>query len=130
LNDTGIERFFWVDVLRGVAALVIVVFHYHHFYLADAFDRAGVPALESFPYAAVLAPLYSAVAAKAVEVFWLISGFVFAHVYMRRPVTGWNFFVARFARLYPLHFATLLYVAALQIWSLQGAGHWQIYRQQ
>lgn len=120
-------RFFWVDALRGIAALVIVVFHYHHFYLADAFDRSAIPSIETFPYAGILLPLYSRIASQAVELFWLISGFVFAHVYLPRQVSAWNFFVARFARLYPLHFATLLYVMALQTISFHTVGHWQVY---
>lgn len=122
-----VDRFYWVDALRGVAALVIVVFHYHHFYLADAFDRPSIPPKDSFPYASLLQPLYSSAAAKAVELFWLISGFVFAHVYLPRRVSAWSFSVARFARLYPLHFVTLLYVAGLQAISLNAAGHWQVY---
>lgn len=120
-------RFFWVDALRGVAALVIVVHHYHHFYLGDAFDRPSIPPVEAFPYAGALFPLYNSMASNAVELFWLISGFVFAHVYLPRYVSAWTFFVARFARLYPLHFVTLIYVAALQVISLQFAGHWQVY---
>lgn len=38
-----VERFVWVDVLRGLAAVVIAVFHYHHFYLANAYDRPTPP---------------------------------------------------------------------------------------
>lgn len=104
-----------------------MIFHYHHFYLADAFDRSSVPPTSDFPYASLVWPLYSPLAANAVEMFWLISGFVFAHVYLNRRATAWQFGVARFARLYPLHFATLVYVAALQLVSLFAAGHWQIY---
>jgi peptidoglycan/LPS O-acetylase OafA/YrhL len=131
MTDTGslapIGRFHSVDALRGIAALSIVVFHYHHFYLADAFDRPAMPVVDAFPYAGLLAPLYGPFAAKAVELFWLISGFVFAHVYLPRHASVWTFFVARFARLYPLHVATLLYVGALQAISLHTVGHWQIY---
>ncbi len=121
------HRYFWVDALRGIAALCIVVFHYHHFYLEDAFGRDAIPPITEFPYASVVWPLYSSFAANAVEMFWLISGFVFAHVYLHRPTSAWQFSVARFARLYPLHFATLLYVAILQLVSLNLVGHWQIY---
>ncbi len=126
-RKTPIERFYWVDTLRGLAAIVVVVFHYHHFYLTDNFGRAAIPSADTFPYANILKPLYGPFAAKAVELFWLISGFVFAHVYLPRPVSAWTFGVARFARLYPLHFATLLYVAVLQAVSLNVAGHWQVY---
>jgi peptidoglycan/LPS O-acetylase OafA/YrhL len=126
-NPPGPGHFHWIDALRGIAALSIVIFHYHHFYLADALDRSNLPDTTAFPYAALLGPLYMPVGARAVELFWLISGFVFAHVYLPRPVTLWQFSVARFARLYPLHGLLLLVVAALQWTSLSFVGHWQIY---
>lgn len=126
-NNSDIGRFQWVDALRGIAAMVIVVNHYHHFYLADAYDRAAIPEVEYFPYASILMPLYGPFAANAVELFWLISGFVFAHVYLAREASAWEFGVARFARLYPLHFATLIYVAAMQSVSQSMVGHWQVY---
>lgn len=126
-KSSAIEHFHWVDALRGIAATAIVIFHYHHFYLADAMDRATLPPVDTFPYARYLAPLFGSYAAHAVELFWLISGFVFAHVYLRRKVTIRSFGVARFARLYPLHLATLLYVAFIQWISLNQTGHWQIY---
>lgn len=121
------HRYFWVDALRGIAALCIVVFHYHHFYLEDAFARDTLPPISEFPYASIIWPLYSSFASSAVEMFWLISGFVFAHVYLHRPTSAWQFTVARFARLYPLHFVALLYIAVLQLVSLNLFGHWQIY---
>jgi peptidoglycan/LPS O-acetylase OafA/YrhL len=48
--------------------------------------------------------------------FYAISGFVFAYVYLstNKKVSGKEFFVNRFARLYPLHFATLIIVSILQ----------------
>ncbi len=107
--------------------MVVVLFHYHHFYMTAALDHASIPPVETFPYAGALAPFYGEWASKAVELFWMISGFVFAHVYLPRRATAWQFGVARFARLYPLHFVTLLYVALLQWVSLKQAGHWQIY---
>lgn len=123
-NEQG--RFYLIDGLRGLAALFVVIFHYHHFYLADYDDRANLPATESFPWASLLQPAFDH-GSNAVQLFWIISGFVFAHVYISRRTTLWSFGVARFARLYPLHFATLLFVAVLQIISVQTAGHWQIY---
>lgn len=120
------DRFYWVDGLRGIAALGVVIFHYHHFYLASATDRAGVPAVQDQPLGGLLWPLYD-YGMFAVQMFWIISGFVFAHVYLQRPTNARDFFAARIARLYPLHLATLLIVAALQAISLNGAGHWQVY---
>ena len=121
------RRYHWVDALRGVAALSVVVFHYHHFYLGNAFDRPSIPPISEFPYASVIGFLYSSFAANTVELFWLISGFVFSHVYLYRSTSAWQFGLSRFARLYPVHFATLIYVAALQVLSINTLGHWQIY---
>ncbi len=90
-------------------------------------SRSTLPPVDTFPHSRYLSPLFGPYAAHAVELFWLISGFVFAHVYMRRSVTLRSFSVARFARLYPLHLATLIYVAFLQWISLSQTGHWQIY---
>ncbi|ARE42540.1 O-acyltransferase (plasmid) [Rhodovulum sp. P5] len=119
-------HYVWIDAVRGIAALAVVVFHYHHFYLADALARPGLPETSSFPWAALFDPLYRH-GHYAVELFWVISGFVFAHVYLPRPTTARNFAAARLARLYPLHLATLLLVAGVQMFSLNRLGHWQIY---
>jgi peptidoglycan/LPS O-acetylase OafA/YrhL len=115
-----------IDGLRGIAALAVVIFHYHHFYLIDYTDRPNMPPFSAQPFGSILFPIYE-YGHHAVELFWVISGFVFAHVYLNRPTSFWDFSVARFARLYPLHLATLLLVAALQLASLSWAGHWQIY---
>lgn len=112
--------------MRGLAALVVVVFHYQHFFLVSDLARPLLPPVSEFPYAGLLAPLYSHGDA-AVELFWMISGLVFAHVYLTRPVGFWPFAVARFARLYPLHLATLLIVLVLQTSNMHWLGYWQIY---
>lgn len=93
-----------VDLARFIAALVIVLWHYQHFWMPDAgaqalADRAGQPLY------ALLWPAYH-IGERAVAFFWLISGFVFCHVYWSHPASPRAFFVARFARLYPLHLAT------------------------
>lgn len=120
------EHFRWIDGLRGVAALAVVIFHYHHFYIVKAGDRTQVPAISDFPWASIFSPFFHHGEA-AVQLFWVISGFVFAHVYFRRETTLGGFLVARISRLYPLHVATLMIVAGLQVISLAWVGHWQIY---
>jgi len=53
---------------------------------------------------------------NAVQLFWLISGFVFIHVYGGKTTVTWkNFMINRFARLYPLHFITLSFILILQL---------------
>jgi peptidoglycan/LPS O-acetylase OafA/YrhL len=66
----------------------------------------------------------------AVTLFWIISGFVFLHVYGGRRPDARGFWVARIARLYPLHLATLLAVAGLQAISAAVFGGYQIYQHQ
>ncbi|KIC40590.1 hypothetical protein RA27_12495 [Ruegeria sp. ANG-R] len=118
--------FQWIDGMRGAAALIIVIFHYHHFYLADHADRSSLPDTKDFPFANILQIFFDH-GYWAVELFWIISGFVFAHVYLPRKATLREFVTARVARLYPLHAITLFYVATLQLASLFTLGHWQVY---
>ncbi len=120
------DYFRWIDGMRGAAALVIVIFHYHHFYLADYTGRSSLPSTEDFPFAGVF-QIFFDYGYWAVELFWVISGFVFAHVYLPRRATLREYVTARVARLYPLHAITLIYVATIQVVSLYAVGHWQVY---
>lgn len=56
---------------------------------------------------------------QAVRIFWCISGFIFYWKYSdaisTKAISGWNFIVNRFSRLYPLHALTLILVAFLQL---------------
>ena len=53
------------------------------------------------------------------EIFWVLSGFIFFTKYLSRiqnkSITGRDFFFLRFSRLYPLHLMSLCLVAILQI---------------
>lgn len=73
-------------------------------------------------------PLYD-YKSLAVQFFWLISGFVFMITYghQGRSINARQFFAHRFARLYPLHFVTLIFVAVVQFIALQKLGSWQVY---
>jgi peptidoglycan/LPS O-acetylase OafA/YrhL len=113
--------------LRGLAAVIILVWHYQHFY----YPAAGMLPLgwtpERQPLFATLkwAYLYGE---WAVQFFWILSGFIFFHVYgQRQNISAHEFFCYRFSRLYPCHFLTLCLVAVLQAVSLFLFGHFQIY---
>src|SRR5258708_20052461 len=92
------HRYRSLDSLRGVAATLVVFFHvswnnritgFHFFQQAFLF----------------------------VDLFFILSGFIIATVYGRRIRTSpdaISFMILRFFRLYPLHFATLLFLVALQ----------------
>ncbi len=93
-----------LDGLRGVAAILVMAFHFNIFFLPQARLSAVVPFLGR--------------AYLAVDLFFLLSGFVMAHVYGCLLASNWRahwrqFALARFARLYPLFAITTLAVVAL-----------------
>jgi peptidoglycan/LPS O-acetylase OafA/YrhL len=108
-------RFYELDILRGLAAITVVFFHYKHFLLVS--DAVGFD-YGHMPFSTILMPFYL-YGQFFVELFFAISGYVFFWLYARPIEAGqtdaWRFFVARFARLYPLYVVTLMIVAALQL---------------
>ncbi len=115
-----------LDGVRGCAAIAILFYHYVHFFMAGP-SRKPPPDVDTFYPAHDAFWLFYDRGYLAVQIFWLISGFVFCHVYHRRSATTRSFLVNRFARLYPLHILTLLVVAALQWLALQRLGYTPIY---
>jgi peptidoglycan/LPS O-acetylase OafA/YrhL len=96
------RRIIAIDALRGAAALVVLVWHYPFYFHEKVFP-------------ALLAPAYSN-GAILVDVFFVISGFVLAHVYSDRLATFRQlgvYALTRLRRLYPLHLATLLVTVVL-----------------
>src|SRR5687767_4242994 len=97
-----------LDGLRGVAACGVALYHVQALYPGGL---AGV-------YGGAAGWLY-AWGWTMVDLFFVISGYIFAHVYVgvqpiERPRDRVDFAVARIARLYPLHILLLLAVAALE----------------
>src|SRR5215469_11387642 len=105
-----------LDILRGLASFSIVIWHYQHFFLVST-DGPTNFQKTTFPLYAVLWPFYEK-GYLGVDVFFGISGLVFYYLYSEavynRSVSWRQFWWLRFSRLYPLHFVTLLYVAAMQ----------------
>ncbi|MBB3134987.1 peptidoglycan/LPS O-acetylase OafA/YrhL [Rhizobium pisi] len=86
-----------LDGLRGVAALLVVGAHIGFI----------------FP---VTARHLVTMGDEAVGLFFSLSGFLMAHLYGSRPVTRENvmdFLVSRFARIYPVYLAAVVFVAML-----------------
>ena len=103
-----------LELLRFACALGVLIFHFKHF----AMTGASAPLTANpLPLNFLLAPIYR-FGAYGVEIFWCISGFIFywkyAAIIAARAITPMRFFWLRFSRLYPLHFVTLMAVAALQ----------------
>ncbi|NNG04056.1 MAG: acyltransferase [Inquilinus sp.] len=93
--------------LRGIAALLIVLLH---------FSGSVLPNLGLHAYTMLISNGY-----LAVDLFFLMSGVVIAHVYGQELGRGLSyatsaaFLRARFARLYPLHFCTLAYLLFMAV---------------
>ncbi len=112
----GPARFHALDVLRGLAALSVVLWHWQHFFLP--FDPQGaVFVREQQPFYALLYLFYGHGDA-AVQLFFCLSGFIFFWLYSQpiaeRRIAAGEFAVLRASRLYPLHLATLVLVAVGQ----------------
>jgi peptidoglycan/LPS O-acetylase OafA/YrhL len=123
------DRLLSLDVARGIAALGVVVYHWGHFYLATGDVALAAPA--TYPFFNYLSwPYHNGWI--GVDFFFVLSGAIFftkyADAIAARQVTGWQFFVLRFSRLYPLHLATLILVAALQAAIFAHLGHFIIYQ--
>jgi peptidoglycan/LPS O-acetylase OafA/YrhL len=130
LSITKNQHFYTLDAIRGLGAIIIVIFHWQHFYyigdktMPDLFDKTQLPLYS------VLALVYNK-GYLMLDLFFLLSGFVFFWLYGNRitngKTSGWTFSVYRFTRLYPVHIVTLLGVAILQWIMLRQSGHYFIY---
>lgn len=118
-----------LEVVRFISALSVLLWHYQHFfYIAD----------KPTDFVRELQPFYSWLyffynyGYYGVQVFWCISGFIFFWKYRdviaSKTITYKKFFVMRFSRLYPLHFAMLLLVLALQLIYFSQKGYFFVYQ--
>ena len=105
-----------LDIARGLAAFAVVFWHWQHFFFEGGTPDSGFER-DGQPFYLWLRPLYE-FGYHAVPFFFLLSGFVFFWLYRESVESGRcsarAFAVLRFARLYPLHLATLILVLLLQ----------------
>jgi peptidoglycan/LPS O-acetylase OafA/YrhL len=99
--------------LRGIAALIVVMYH---------FRSTLPPSLNPDQFTQFFAKGY-----LWVDCFFILSGFILCYVYGTRPAETREqrerFFLARFARIFPLHLATLLVLVAFQFASQRFSNH-------
>ena len=110
-----------IELLRFISAFMVLVWHYQQFYLPyNPFSNLEIilSSRSIQPFYKLLNIFYN-FGNKGVDFFFIISGFVFAHVYLSKynKASFKTFFVNRLARLYPLHLLTLLVVLLLQTYS-------------
>ena len=103
--------------LRGIAALLTVLFHF------DLMMGGGGNLLLKFKDSLLFTRLY-----LMVDFFFILSGFIMCHVYGKwfndsvEKNEFRQFTIARFARVYPLHFVTLLYCIGLKLVFIAAGG--------
>lgn len=125
-NKPSTLYFFSLDAIRGFAALIVVLCHWQFFFYKD-YTVQTAP-LEDFHL-----PLYSLFsifynhAFYAVDLFFLLSGFIFFWFYAEKiaqGTTNFNYFITyRFTRLYPVHALSLLAIIPLQMLMVKQSGH-------
>lgn len=99
LTVSGTGRFEALDAIRGISALLVVLFHipvYHALKGSQTFSNLQF----------------------CVDMFFALSGFVLCHAYAGRlnaATDGVRFFVTRFARLWPLHATMLVLFVGVEI---------------
>jgi peptidoglycan/LPS O-acetylase OafA/YrhL len=106
------DRFYSLDVLRGLAALSVVFWHWQAFSYVDM-QLSPTFSIRAQPLYVIFAPLYRA-SYLAVDLFFSLSGFIFYALYSdrvsRHRISAREFFILRLSRLFPLHLVTLLLV--------------------
>jgi peptidoglycan/LPS O-acetylase OafA/YrhL len=121
------DRYTYLDLVRGLSAFAVLIVHYRWFYAQGVGDFTSALA-HPLPFSTVLGPIY-AHGGLAVQAFWMLSGVIFFIKYggHGERIDVRKFAVWRFARLYPLHLATLLLVALIQFFSISRFGAPKIY---
>lgn len=132
MNDTASTaakaiRLQSLDFVRGVAAMAVIFWHWQHFFLTGPGELADRSVQ---PFYVILQPLYD-YGWIAVDIFFCLSGFVFFWLYERSIAEGRmnarRFSALRFSRLYPLHFATLIYMLVAQMAMVRATGSYFVY---
>lgn len=120
------DRFYLLDVMRGFASLAVVLFHYKNFLKASGEKVDWEIIHPNLPFFDFLSFFYVD-GQLAIYLFYVLSGFVFFMLYLKpiqdNKMSARRFTVLRFSRLYPLHFATLIFVAIGQETLVQTQGH-------
>ncbi|WP_405410908.1 acyltransferase family protein [Maribacter sp. Asnod1-A12] len=123
------KRLYALDISRAFASIAVILWHWQHFYyngtlLDQNFDRV------SQPFYSFLRIFYEQ-GGRGIQFFFLLSGFVFFWIYYdavkTKRVSIKDFFLARFSRLYPLHFLTLMIVLFLQLLYFSREGTYFVY---
>ena len=113
------KYFYFIDFLRWTAAMGVLIHHYKAHFPIDVKDIKNSQVLNFIIDNAIIG-------SYGVWFFWCISGFVFTNILVNQKSTLLDFSIKRFARLYPLHFLTLLIITILELYILNNFCNHQI----
>ena len=124
------SKFSGVEILRFFSSILILFWHYQHFAYVHyskslEFEKHLQPFYKFFSY-------FYKYGYLSVYIFWLVSGFIFFYVYYdkvnKSKYKFYNFLTNRFARLYPLHFISLLLVLFMQYLYFEIYNEYYVYK--
>nr|WP_291920706.1 acyltransferase [Chitinophaga sp.] len=111
------KYFFSLDAIRGFAALIVVLCHWQFFLYTDYTSMPSAISEMPLPLYPWLSVFYN-LAFYAVDLFFLLSGFIFFWFYAdkisSRETSFNNYICYRVTRLYPIHVVTLVALVFLQ----------------
>ncbi len=111
------ERYYLLDIFRGIAAICVVLQHYQHFFFIEPGIVASNFIYTEQPFFNIISPFYK-FGSVAVQFFFILSGFIFFAIYREKifnnKISFKRFFILRISRLYPLHLLTLILILILQ----------------
>ena len=108
MSDESTARLQPLDAIRGIAAMMVVLFHYtaHNSMIFPPTYQPGI--IVSWGY-------------LGVNFFFMVSGFVI-FMTLCKTINSWDFVVSRFSRLYPTYwFAVLATTATVTLYGVQEA---------
>lgn len=115
-NITLPKRFYTLEIIRGLAILKVILWHWHFFFYPHN-PNGAMLVVERQPLYDLFYVFYQP-SNVALPFFFCVSGFLFFWLYSTRialrTISPRSFFVNRLSRLYPLHILTLLVVAVGQ----------------
>ena len=92
------DHFFRLDHLRGVAAVMVVIYHCYHAIVGNVTSSRHI----------LLNVLSEG--SSGVDLFFVLSGFIFGVIGYQKKVRYWDFLVSRIVRIYPLYLFAILIV--------------------
>ncbi|WP_212003656.1 acyltransferase [Chitinophaga sp. HK235] len=116
-----------LNILRCIAAIAVVLFHWQKFFYPDDVFVPGGEKDTALPLYSYLSFFYT-YSSLSIDIFFQLSGFIFFWLYSTQIAGGKTdfkkFAIYRLSRLYPLHLVALVSVVVLQLLMLQRMGHY------